>query len=647
MLAAYARFIADYVAFNDTALIIAYFGPGGIYVRNIWDRPVAVSLEGGGEVRILLPGEAALLIPYPTVPAVTYFPPDLQWSYYSSVYRWVRAILTQQGGEWFLWINGVLAYRGAVNSTIIGTSPQGHKFVIEPNGIYGVELLRGTLGAPLSGWTYIGFAPFPYASENTNYTIYVYPGVMLSSNTTRIQSTYVTDNGDTLTIGLESKGSYIASRGFGVVAPNLYYEAVVRQNGSSLQIYWYDPAYSQYDPKGLRVDTMTAPGRKEITIAKGKAPITLYYDDKIWLGIIDGSDILLMGFAVPYTVDQLMYIYSSSSPTVYGNINWEDGEVSCSIRTNGYENFIDWPTFGGDRYFNVQCYRWKELYRTQEGYSWGYWVPITPYVEARFHFNDFKSGYVDIYVDGEFYQRINLKKYWAGLGVGWLLPFPTEQKLQVYWNGTFARVWCPTDLNDWHGLLSFGVNTGMTPPGNRAICYTKPSTLGAYKYTLNVKMTYNSTTVDKYIYEGSYYYLIEVNAAGRLILYLWDRPVSFDAYKGKGYIVEKSTPVAYSGPPAPEPDTGDCPVYRTKEVLDQYIRNETKTGPYTTISTVVKYKVTEVSCTGSVTTYVIDEVVDTSTLDGTTLFVTDTDKQKYCVYPNVSYNRVKGYIGCQ
>jgi hypothetical protein len=383
---------------------------------------------------------------------------------------------------------------------------------------------------------------------------------------------------------------------------------------------------------------MTTPGTKVVWAEGGRGSILLYADNSTWVAIrdFDWLEGFYIAFGTVYPVNAIVFLHSGSSgetwriegneesvTPVYSTSDLPPRGVRCLVRTDGLRDTVDWPAGSATRYWKLSC----EYYDHTVIPS--IIKPVGTPVDLYFTFK-YGTAYVDVYANGKYVQRVTLSTS-GYIGV----KFPDKVPIIVSWDGISVRMW---------GLpKGFSTLLGYTPSGNvptvggwvyNAVAYgVETDYRPAYRYTLEVVMDYGRRLKDRYTDGTTVYYLYEVDAAGSLTLYLWDREAAYDAYRGTGYVVETKQ--------LPEPGRSYSP--RENVCIPQIIATEedlylTEFKPGTNsydISVTKEYKVREVGC-GVDRTYTEKRRVDATTVDGTTLLVSGScnprDPPKVCNY---------------
>ena len=648
MLVSYASFVLDYVVHNHSALITAYFKSDGVYIRNNWDRPLIVAVDppigavykdltsasSSVSLIVLLPGEEYRLIPMDTAGAVAFTLDDFTRTTLrlaSHLSRWVYSQLEPHAGGWLLWINGVVAHNGSAPAG--GESPQGYPFAVWPDGTYRLgdkTVISGrwdgwlafkTEPPPVRDWERIHTVrtdrySVPYANVNRRLTLYVYPGAQLSVSGSQYSVT-VSSNDTVVRTEVQRAGSASLFRGFGGASPFLAYEALAVDNGTAVAVYWYDLRYSAYDPRGVYRDYLTAPGTKIVRAPGGTGALVLYADSSIWVAVrdVDWFSGIYMAFGTAFDVSRLI-IFDLGNAEVFDLKPVSGNHYQCWVRTNGYRDRV-----GFNGYWSVECYYYNRS-------AWGSAAlrKVTPTVYVEFSGSS-TSFTARVYKDG-----VLVATYGP---MSWRRVLPDYVPIIVAWDGVATRMWgLPRGFATVYGYApSNAVPTHGGYVYNRIVYAVRITDMASYRYTLEVRAGYKRDLVHRYAGGGGEFLLYNITAAGQLTLYLWGEPVAYDAYYGHGYAIK-------SVPPSNnyfQPGEACVPSTYYQQLpgqnltgLKYYHAPDGSIAGYS-IKLIRPYREITVGC-GVYSERTVWKTVEAVTVDGTTLFVTDTksDKALYC-----------------
>ncbi|NYR15253.1 hypothetical protein [Pyrobaculum arsenaticum] len=551
-------------------------------------------------------------------------------------------------------MNGVQAYNGTAPAS--GETPQGIPFEIRPGGYYRLGD-QNIPPMPWQGWLkfstkppspekwrpiYIGYAvdkySVPYTSISRRYTLYVYPGVLLSSDAVDYFAK-VGSNATAVWTVMWRLGQDRVYRGFGGASPFLIYEVLAVDNGTRVDIYWYDVRYDKYDEKAVHRDYIIPPGYKVVKAPGGTGMRLLYADANLWVAIADidllnmllaygaAFDVSVLTFLGPGGVETWVIKDEDTAVLVYSTAQLPRQYYGCYINTNGFRNrFWQWSQY--PYYWGIECY-WVDLDK-------GVQRKVTPTVR------------IETKPLGIWY--LNIKVYRDGQLVGdetIYIPWPHPKRiLPDYVPIVVTR----DNLRTWLWALPAGVSMilGYVPAAqglahgdkvyNRAIYGVRITDIASYRYTLDVRAGYNQKLVGEYtdVSGGVTYQLYNVTASGQLTLYLWDQPVAYDAYHGYGYVVAEK-PL----PPPPidyfQPSEKCIPTTIYKQLPSQKLTNlqlfKMPNGSITGYKITVERKYLKITqgC-GIYQEETVWKKIDTATVDGTTLIVVDlkSKNKPYC-----------------
>ncbi|MEM1890359.1 MAG: hypothetical protein QXN04_09485 [Pyrobaculum sp.] len=645
MLVSYASFVLDYVVHNHSALITAYFKSDGVYIRNNWDRPLIVAVDPPiGAVYndltsatssvspiVLLPGEEYRLIPMDTAGAVAFtLDNGTTLRLASHLSRWVYSQLEPHAGGWLLWINGVVAHNGSAPAG--GESPQGYPFAVWPNGTYQLGD-KTVISGRWDGWLAFKTEPppvrgtvhttrtdkysVPYANVNRRLTLYVYPGTQLSVSGSQYSVT-VSSNDTVVRTEMQRAGSASLFRGFGGASPFLAYEALAVYNGTAVAVYWYDLRYDAYDPRGVYRDYLTAPGTKIVRAPGRTGALVLYADSSIWVAVRDVDRYwfrsIYMAFGTAFDVSRLII----NGREVFDLKPVSGSHYQCWVRTNGYRDHV-----GFNGYWSVECY-----YYNRSGY-YEELRKVTPTVYVNFS-GSATSFTARVYKDGDLVATYG--------PMSWRSALPDYVPIIVAWDGVATRMWgLPRGIATVYGYApSNAVPTHGGYVYNRVVYAVRITDMASYRYTLEVRAGYKRDLVGQYARAGGDALLLyNITAAGQLTLYLWGEPVAYDAYYGHGYAIERAQlPPSNNyfqpgGACVPSTYYQRLPGQKLTGLKYHYAPDGSIAGY--SIKLERPYREITVGC-GVYSERTVWKTVEAATVDGTTLFVTDTksDKVLYC-----------------
>ncbi|AFA40175.1 hypothetical protein Pogu_2148 [Pyrobaculum oguniense TE7] len=689
MMVAYGSYVLDYVAFNETAVITAYFKGDGVYVRNIWDRPVTIAVDppigaaygdlysaaSAARMFVLLPGQEAKIVSMNSLAPV-----DFNYvTYYPVGRRWVYGIPLVNGSAVELWLNVVPSYRGPASGAEV-LSPIGVRAYVQPDGVrlpYWVNTgppgNEGTicsdglcyckkngglyfngecyvqgehlmpLGASWSGWVegyniyfktwrelfrtrYVFKAdPIPYGQLDRAVTLYVYPGAVFNMTGSVVNATNL-GNG---TVALREAGSGSALVGYQLVGPLQVFEVGAVRRPDGLKVFWSEPA----NPLDVKEAVLKRPGGNVVNITAGaQGAALLYADDKFWIAVAD-FDILnpqrknvRIAFGTSFEIRNI-YHNNFGYPPVTG-----PGDVDCHIQTSGYQDGFDWPLDGKSHYWTLQCRRGGQpvaTYRLEVNLgsrSCGLLCIQPP------------SYSIKVYVDGQLVREVSGRLYWDSKAYRWEMPiFPSYVPVYVWWNGSEVKMWgLPRGVGETvvGYIRPKQTNTGAYV---RLPYLYKVTDIASYKYTLRVKAGYTAQQLGYDHITGNYLY--KVQASSVLWLYLWDKLVGYDAVDGVGYTTAYVGSGSYSAP-----DEACVPTKIMKPKNHEHRNWKEVPGGYT-VDIYITYEVREFGC-GSDVTYTYKEYWTTVKAEGNIYVISDQGKTCTMQQRNIDTDKNTGKVGC-
>ena len=690
MMVAYGSYVLDYVAFNETAVIAAYFKGDGVYVRNIWDRPVTIAVDppigaaygdlysaaSAARMFVLLPGQEAKIVSMNSLAPV-----DFNYvTYYPVGRRWVYGIPLVNGSAVELWLNAVPSYRGPASGAEV-LSPIGVRAYVQPDGVRlpywvntgppgneGVTCADGPcyckkngglyfngecyvqgehlmpLGASWSGWVegyniyfktwrelfrtrYVFKAdPIPYGQLDKTITLYVYPGAVFNTTGSVINATNL-GNG---TVALREAGSGSAFVGYQLVGPLQVFEVGAVRRPDGLKVFWSEPA----NPLDVKEAVLKKPGGNVVNVSGAQGAALLYADDKFWIAVADANpDDPLGGVRIVFSSTLgIRTIYDDDS-IPRASPRW--GDVDCYIRTNGDVDFFYWPLDGASYNWTLRCYRGGQ--------------PVTPTYKLELNLGSWRCGLfctqprpysIKVYVDGQLVREVSGRLYWDSKTHRWEMPiFPSYVPVYVWWNGSEVKMWAlPRGVWGVNGfLMPKQTNTGAYV---RILYLYKITDVASYKYTLRVKAGYTAQQLGYDYITGNYLY--EVQASSALWLYLWNKLVGYDAVDGVGY----TTVYVGGGSYSPVEEGPSCiPTKIIKEKNHEHRNWEEVPGGYT-VDIYKTYEVREFGC-GSDVNYTYKEYWTTVKAQGNIYVINDQGKTCTMQQRNIKTDEKTGQVGCR